>query len=365
VDISNELYAIGKLAKLVGISADTLRYYDEIGLLTPAHTSAETGYRYYTPAQAKDLAQIMELKAFDFPLAEIKQILQQGTMFGTPDIFRQRYGALVQEKQRISAAMEKLAQKLQSHEEELTMNKTILLVDDAAFMRMMCNDIFTKNGFTVVGEAEDGEQAVEMYKQFSPDLTIMNIVMPNMDGIDAVQKIRSYAPAARVIMLSALGQATMVANALLAGARRFVAKPFQLDTLLDAAKSTLREDEIPFNRETLAAILRAEELNAHLPNRKEVRSQAEIDEITTLAQAPNPDPAALDNLLERLCLLPHDLPAPTDDESFAATERVITRMNQQLSEKNAPDPVLKTLERLAEGQEKMTALLEKLLAQKG
>jgi len=365
MEISNEMHAIGKLAKIVGISADTLRYYDEISLLKPAHTSAETGYRYYTLAQAKDLAQIIELKAFDFPLAEIKMIMQQGNGASVPAILRQRYAALVQEKRRLSTAMEKLAHKLQSHEEEMMMNKNILLVDDAAFMRMMCNDIFTKNGFTVVGEAVDGEQAVEMYKQHTPDLVVMNITMPRMDGIDALRKIRAHDPNAHVVMLSAMGQTTIVCTALMEGARRFVAKPFQPDTLLGAVKSALLE-ETPFNRETLEAIILAVDANKHLPNFNDVRSQNEIDDITTLAQEAKPDSTALNNLLERLCMKPHDLPpAPTDDESFAATERVITRMNQQLSEKDAPDPILKALERLADGQEKMTALLEKLLEKNG
>jgi len=117
--MENELYSIGKLSKIVGLTTDTLRYYDEIGLLKPAHTSAETGYRYYTLAQAGDLARILELKAFDFPLSDIKNILARPGTPAMETLYRRRYAQLMQEKQRINDAMEKLAQKIASYEEVL------------------------------------------------------------------------------------------------------------------------------------------------------------------------------------------------------------------------------------------------------
>ena len=90
------------------------------------------------------------------------------------------------------------------------MAKNILICDDAAFMRMMIKDILTKNGYTVAGEAENGAKAVEKYTELKPDLVLMDITMPEMDGIQALKKIRELDPKASVIMCSAMGQQAMV-----------------------------------------------------------------------------------------------------------------------------------------------------------
>lgn len=115
----------------------------------------------------------------------------------------------------------------------------ILIVDDAAFMRMMIKDILTKNGYTVVGEAENGAVAVESYKELKPDLVIMDITMPEMDGIEAVRRIKADDPSARIIMCSAMGQQAMVIDAIQAGARDFVVKPFQPERVIEAVKKAL------------------------------------------------------------------------------------------------------------------------------
>lgn len=115
----------------------------------------------------------------------------------------------------------------------------ILIVDDAAFMRMMIKDILTKNGYEVVGEAENGLAAVEMYEQHKPDLVIMDITMPEMDGIEAVKKIMEDDPSAKIIMCSAMGQQAMVIDAIQAGAKDFVVKPFQPERVVEAVKKAL------------------------------------------------------------------------------------------------------------------------------
>jgi two-component system, chemotaxis family, chemotaxis protein CheY len=115
----------------------------------------------------------------------------------------------------------------------------ILIVDDAAFMRMMIKDILTKNGFEVVGEAADGVQAIEKYNETQPDLVTMDITMPEMDGITALKEIKKINPAAKVIMCSAMGQQAMVIDAIQAGARDFIVKPFQADRVLEAINKTL------------------------------------------------------------------------------------------------------------------------------
>ncbi|ADU30746.1 response regulator [Evansella cellulosilytica] len=115
----------------------------------------------------------------------------------------------------------------------------VLIVDDAAFMRMMIKDILTKNGFEVVGEAGDGAQGVEMFKEHKPDLVTMDITMPEMDGITSLKEIRKVDPNAKVIMCSAMGQQAMVIDAIQAGAKDFIVKPFQAERVLEAINKTL------------------------------------------------------------------------------------------------------------------------------
>jgi|SRR5699024_1273202 len=120
------------------------------------------------------------------------------------------------------------------------MAKRILIVDDAAFMRMMIKDILVKNNFEVVGEAQDGVEAVEMYKDLKPDLVTMDITMPEMDGIAALKQIKEINPEARVVMCSAMGQQAMVIDAIQAGAKDFIVKPFQSDRVIEAIEKALK-----------------------------------------------------------------------------------------------------------------------------
>jgi two-component system chemotaxis response regulator CheY len=117
--------------------------------------------------------------------------------------------------------------------------KGILLVDDAAFMRMMLKDILVKNGYEVLGEAENGLKAVEKYKELNPDLVIMDITMPEMDGIEAVKEIKKINPSAAVIMCSAMGQQSMVIEAIQSGAKDFIVKPFQADRIIEAVRKVI------------------------------------------------------------------------------------------------------------------------------
>ncbi|MCT8976701.1 response regulator [Clostridium sp. CX1] len=116
---------------------------------------------------------------------------------------------------------------------------TVLVVDDAAFMRMMLKNMLIKNGFEVVAEAEDGEKAVEMYKQYKPDLVTMDITMPDMDGIEAVEQIKLVDSSAKIVMCSAMGQQAMVLNAIKAGAKDFIIKPFEEERVIASLKQIL------------------------------------------------------------------------------------------------------------------------------
>ena len=119
------------------------------------------------------------------------------------------------------------------------MAKNILICDDAAFMRMMIKDILTKNGYNVIGEAENGLKAIEKYNELKPDLVVMDITMPEMNGIEALKKIKSTDPSANVIMCSAMGQQAMVIEAIQSGAKDFIVKPFNPDRVIEAIKKVI------------------------------------------------------------------------------------------------------------------------------
>ncbi len=110
--------------------------------------------------------------------------------------------------------------------------KRVLIADDASFMRQMIRDIIEPEGWEVVGEAADGVEVLEKFRKLHPDVVMMDIVMPKRSGIDAVKAIKAEAPSARIVMCSALGQESLVSEALAAGARDFIVKPFKPDVVL-------------------------------------------------------------------------------------------------------------------------------------
>lgn len=115
--------------------------------------------------------------------------------------------------------------------------KKVLIVDDAAYMRMMLKEILVDHGYIVAGEAENGVEAVEKYRELMPDVVTMDITMPEMDGIEAVKKIRAFAPEAVIVMCSAMGQQNLVMKSLEAGARDFVVKPFEPERIVSTLES--------------------------------------------------------------------------------------------------------------------------------
>ncbi|MFA4647638.1 response regulator [Pyrococcus kukulkanii] len=115
----------------------------------------------------------------------------------------------------------------------------ILIVDDAAFMRMLLKKILTQAGHEIVGEASNGKEAVEKYKQLKPDLVTMDIVMPEMDGITAVKEIMKIDPNAKIIMITAVGQEAKVMEALKSGAKGYIVKPFQAQKVIEEVNRVL------------------------------------------------------------------------------------------------------------------------------
>jgi two-component system chemotaxis response regulator CheY len=117
---------------------------------------------------------------------------------------------------------------------------SVLLADDLAFIKMVQKEILTKKGYQVIGEAADGLEVIEKYKKLNPDIVIMDITMPRMDGLNALKAIRQFDPDARVIVCSALGQQKLIIDAIKMGARDFIVKPFEPDRLGAAIQKALK-----------------------------------------------------------------------------------------------------------------------------
>ena len=112
----------------------------------------------------------------------------------------------------------------------------VLIVDDAAFMRISIKNMLTKNGYEVVGEAENGAVGVELFKDLHPDIVTMDITMPEMTGLEALKEITKIDPSAKVVMVSAMGQESMVREAIVSGAKGFIVKPFKEEGIIAAIK---------------------------------------------------------------------------------------------------------------------------------
>lgn len=119
------------------------------------------------------------------------------------------------------------------------MAKRILITDDALFMRVTLKNILTQNGYEVVGEAQNGAEAVKLYNELKPDLVTMDITMPEMDGLEALKKIRESDSGACIVMCTAMGQKNMVLEAIQSGAKDFIVKPFQPERVLEAVGKLL------------------------------------------------------------------------------------------------------------------------------
>jgi len=119
------------------------------------------------------------------------------------------------------------------------MSARVLIVDDLAFIKLIIRDTLEKTGFEVAGEASNGIEAVEMYKRLKPDIVLMDITMPRMDGIQALQEIMKFDPNAKVIMCSALGQQKLIIQSIQLGAKDFIVKPFKPERIIGAIKKAL------------------------------------------------------------------------------------------------------------------------------
>jgi two-component system chemotaxis response regulator CheY len=336
-----ELYSIGRLSKTVSVSPDTLRYYDEIGLFAPAYTSEDTKYRYYVPEQASTLARIIELKEYGFSLGEIKEMLPYDEV-SLIELYQKRYWKLTQDNRRNQEILNKLANKLKRCKEEKIMKSRVLIVDDAEFLRRMVRELLSKADFEIAGEAADGNEAIELYKTLSPDLVIMNIVMPERDGIWALQKIKEIDADANVVMLSALGRQKIVLEALISDAQNFVVKPFMPEVLINAITSALTGEK-SLNRETLKL------MRDKCANSTQILSQAEINEIIS---------AGYNGKVPKDLMLKLKGNDANSDEKPDYGKPDAEELNSGKAEKE--DEILGLLTKLVKGQEEVKELLLRL-----
>lgn len=239
------MYSIGEISKIVNISIDALRYYDQIGLLKPHHIDEKSRYRQYSKEQVRDLLFILEMKEYGFSLDAIRELLISQNQSRIEGALKNRAQELKVEHERTQKTMQHLHRRLNKigGEDENTMKKnTVLIVDDAAFMRQMLADILAKNGYTVVGEAATGEEGVDKFIELKPDLVIMDIHMPEgLDGLHATKKIKEIDKDARILICSARGQMANVLTGVQSGAQAFVVKPFFPEQLLDSISDVLED----------------------------------------------------------------------------------------------------------------------------
>jgi two-component system chemotaxis response regulator CheY len=236
------VYTIGEISKIVNISPNTLRYYDEIGLLKPSLIQNNNQYRYYSDMQIKELIFILELKQYGFTLREIKELMHNESKQKFKQMLEEKHIKLNKEIERLRSSSILLDKRIKQiiNEEKLNMEgKKILIVDDLELARIMIKDIIEEHGYISVAEVSNGKEAIVAYEQFKPDLVIMDIVMPVMDGIDAVKEITKKYCDAKIIMCSAMSSISVILDSIKAGALDFISKPLSNTSLINSIERNI------------------------------------------------------------------------------------------------------------------------------
>ncbi|WP_128213070.1 response regulator [Clostridium manihotivorum] len=236
------MFTIGDISRIVNISANTLRYYDEIGLFKPCLVQASNQYRYYSNSQIKELTFILELKQYGFSLDEIRLLLKDNSNESLKAMLEKKRIELRSEIMKLEdqyGLLEKRINKIDQDVGTKAKGCRVLIADDFELARKMIRNIIEEYGYTVVGEASTGEEAVAAYDLLNPELVIMDIVMPKMDGIDATVHIMQKDENARVIICSAMSQGQVILESIKAGAMDFISKPISSSRLIKALERRL------------------------------------------------------------------------------------------------------------------------------
>ena len=269
------MYTIGELSKIVKVSIDALRYYDEIGLLKPFHVDTTSRYRYYSAEQVKEIITIMEWKQYGFSLDAIRELLPCTDTERIRSAFQTRIQQLSAERTTIERSMELIQERIRNMEGEYTMNKkTVLIIDDSTFLRQILRDILEKHGLSVVGEAVDGEAGLTMFAELKPDAVILDIGLPGIDGIEVTRKIMEMDGNAKIVICSAKGQLNSILECLKAGVSHFVVKPFLPEVMLEALNSSLAND-LEYEPKMIASV----EADSRVEEVGECLSQEKINDL--------------------------------------------------------------------------------------
>jgi DNA-binding NarL/FixJ family response regulator len=274
------MYTIGELSKAVNLSVDAIRYYDEIGLVKPHHIDPVTRYRYYSADQINRIIEIMEWKQYGFSLDAIRELLQCHDPKRLLGIFEIKLQERVTERIQVERTIQLLNERILRLKEGPMNKRTVLIVDDSPFIRQFVEELLEKHGFKVMGASADGEQGMEMYREHKPDVVLLDIGLPGIDGVEVLGRIKALDSSARVVMCSARGNASNVLQCLKEGAADFVVKPFLPDALLDAVNGSLKREAARVQPDTLSLLQKQE-----LP-RDIILSQFMIRELVDLSQKP-------------------------------------------------------------------------------
>lgn len=267
------MYSVGEISKIVKISIDALRYYDEIGLLKPHYIDPSSRYRYYSEDQVKDFLAIIEWKKYGFSLDAIRELLDCSDAKRLEDILQAKVQQLLVERSNLDRSIDLLQARIQKLGVETALDKkTVLIIDDAPFMRKVLAEILEKHGLHVIGSAADGEEGVVAYINLKPDFVILDIGMPGMDGIEVLRRLRKMDGSANVIMCSAKGQVRTILESIKEGASDFIVKPFQQESMLD---TLFNRNKRQYEFETVASIMD----NDHIDKITDPLSQDTINDL--------------------------------------------------------------------------------------
>ena len=243
--MSNEsnMKSIGEIAKTVQVKVSTLRYYDEIGILKPQYIDDESRYRYYSDKQVNLLVRILELKKYGFNLDAIRGLLNETS----DEIIMTAYDSKIKELncdlQEIENAKKLLLSRIRNHDlKGRHLGTKILIIDDSTFLRGIVKEFLTNFDFEVVGEASNGFEGIEKYKELKPDIVLMDIGMPELDGICATKVIVEFDSRAKIVICSAKSEIKSVFFSISNGAIDFVPKPFQPEHIIDSIYRALNHN---------------------------------------------------------------------------------------------------------------------------
>ncbi len=240
----DNMKSIGEIAKIVELSVSTLRYYDDIALLKPIYTDDKTNYRYYSDEQINQLLRILEFKKYGFSLDAIRGLLHETDNEKIISALKSKVKEMSFDLKDITEVKRLLLNRIENFDAKSNnVNTTFLLVDDSRFLKGIVNEILINNDFVVVGQASDGVEGIEKYKELNPDVVIMDIGMPRLDGLLATKEIIADFPDAKILICSAKSESRSVLTSLRNGAIDFIPKPFSQDHLISSINTALNDNK--------------------------------------------------------------------------------------------------------------------------